>query len=47
MISFNPEGKAVPPPCVATVVMANGAHLFTPDNLKKGIKSDLKDAINK
>lgn len=47
MISCNPEGKEVPAPCVVTVVMTNGAHLLTFDDLKKGIKPDLKDASNK
>jgi len=47
MSSCNPEGKAVPAPRVATVVMTNGAHLFTFDDLKRGIKKDLKDAKNK
>ena len=47
MRSSNPEGKAVPAPCVVTFVMTNRADPFTFDDLKREIKSDLKEAKNK
>jgi len=47
MRSCIPEGKAVPAPRMVTVVMTNRAHPFTFDDLKGGIKSDLKEAKNK
>jgi len=47
MSSCNPEGKAVSAPRVATVIMTNVAYPFTFDDLKRGIKKDLKDAKNK